>query len=95
MYSAETRHILLNLDAKVQRKNEIEGGLKKKVEIIVMQYNNSIDWSDGSRNKECDDINDAGFIYAINKKINNEINKYWMNTVEFDYAEFEKENGAI
>lgn len=42
--------------------------------------------------KECDDIDDADFTYVINKKINNVINKYWMNTVEFDYAEFENEN---
>ena len=39
--------------------------------------------------KECDDINDINFFNEINKEINDTINRYWMNTVEFDYAEFE------
>lgn len=39
--------------------------------------------------KECDDINDINFFNEINEEINDTINRYWMNTVEFDYAEFE------
>lgn len=39
--------------------------------------------------KECDDINDIDFFNKINEEINDIINRYWMNTVEFDYAEFE------
>lgn len=39
--------------------------------------------------KECDDINDIDFFNEINEEINDTINRYWMNTVEFDYAEFE------
>lgn len=39
--------------------------------------------------KECNDINDINFFNEINEEINDTINRYWMNTVEFDYAEFE------
>lgn len=36
--------------------------------------------------KECDDINDINFFNEINNEINDVINQYWGNTIEFDYA---------
>ena len=43
--------------------------------------------------KDCFDIGDYEYIKKINKKLNNIIDNYWMNTIEFDYAEFKLNKG--
>lgn len=37
---------------------------------------------------DCSDVGDKEYEQEINEKINNIIDSYWMNTIEFDYAEF-------
>lgn len=37
------------------------------------------------------DVSDKKYEQEINQKLNDIINNYWMNTIEFDYAEFYKE----
>lgn len=38
--------------------------------------------------KDVSDVDDKAYEQAINKKLNQIIDNYWMNTIEFDYAEF-------
>ena len=38
--------------------------------------------------KDVSDVDDSDYTYEISEKINKIINQYWMNTFEFDYAEY-------
>lgn len=42
---------------------------------------------------DCNDVGDRAYSEEINKKINNIIDNFWMNTIEFDYAEFKLNRG--
>lgn len=38
--------------------------------------------------KDCFDVGDNNYVKETNEKLNNIIDKYWSNTIEFDYGEF-------
>lgn len=38
--------------------------------------------------KDCFNVGDNSYVKETNEKLNNIINKYWSNTIEFDYGEF-------
>ena len=41
---------------------------------------------------DCSDVGDKEYEQEINKKLNDIIDNFWMNTIEFDYAEFYANN---